>query len=132
MQVESMDVVFTGRELDVMAVLWERGSGTVAEVRERLKDVLAYTTVLSVLQTLEQKGHVRHTAEGKAYRYQPLVARDLAARTEMRRTVQRYFGGSPDLAFSELIADPDISRDALRRMQEALERRCRLADREAG
>ena len=55
-----MRISFTDRELDVMAVLWERGSATVAEVRERLPDDLAYTTVLTVLRTLEEKGHVEH------------------------------------------------------------------------
>ena len=51
------DVVLAEREMDVMAVLWELGSGTVAEVRELLPDELAYTTVLTVLRTLEKKGY---------------------------------------------------------------------------
>ena len=50
-----MDVSFTDRELDVMAVLWRNGSGTVAEVRDALDDSFAYTTVLTVLRTLEEK-----------------------------------------------------------------------------
>ena len=58
-----MRISFTDRELDVMAVLWERGSATVAEVRERIPDELAYTTVLTVLRTLEEKGHVGHRGE---------------------------------------------------------------------
>src|SRR5207245_223598 len=53
-------IAFTDRELDVMSVLWDAGSATVAQVRERLSDDLAYTTVLTVLRTLEQKGYVRH------------------------------------------------------------------------
>ena len=52
-----MEISFTERELDVMGVLWEEGSATVAEVRERLADDLAYTTVLTVLRTLEEKGY---------------------------------------------------------------------------
>ena len=55
---------FTDRELDVMAVLWDRGPSTVAEVREHLEDALAYTTVLTVLRTLETKGFVSHEEEG--------------------------------------------------------------------
>ena len=50
------DVVFTDRELDVMGVLWEHGPSTVADVRGRLADRLAYTTVLTILRTLEEKG----------------------------------------------------------------------------
>ena len=71
---------FTDRELDVMAVLWDRGDATVAEVQERLSDDLAYTTVLTVLRTLEEKGHVGHREEGRAYRYHPLVERAEAGR----------------------------------------------------
>ena len=69
-----MHVTFTDRELDVMAVLWTQGASTVADVRDRLDDPLAYTTVLSVLRTLEAKGYVGHVEEGRAHRYHPLVA----------------------------------------------------------
>ena len=63
------DVYFPPRELEVMSVLWRLGSATVAEVRDALGDALAYTSVLSALQTLEEKGYVRHEPEGRAYRY---------------------------------------------------------------
>ena len=74
------EISFTGRELDVMSVLWSRGPSTVAEVREELDDELAYTTVLTVLRTLEAKGHVTHASDGKAHRYAAAVARDDAGR----------------------------------------------------
>ena len=54
---------FTPREMDIMSILWDVGSGTVAEVRERLADPLAYTSVLSALRTLEEKGLVDHVEE---------------------------------------------------------------------
>src|SRR6266487_4471042 len=73
-----MRIAFTDRELDVMSVLWDLGDATVAEVRERLADELAYTTVLTVLRTLEQEGYVAHTGEGRAHRYNPLVQRVIA------------------------------------------------------
>ena len=63
-----MTVSFTDRELDVMAVLWQRGPSTVAEVREVLEDALAYTTVLTVLDRLERKGMVRRRRDGRAHR----------------------------------------------------------------
>src|ERR1044071_336772 len=75
------------RELDVMGVLWGMGSGTVAEVRDRLPASLAYTTVLTILRNLEAKGFVRHDAEGKAHRYLPLVAPPPA------RPPPRHLGG---------------------------------------
>ncbi|HZD03998.1 MAG TPA: BlaI/MecI/CopY family transcriptional regulator, partial [Longimicrobiales bacterium] len=79
------EVIFTERELDVMAVLWEHGSATVAEVQERLRDDLAYTTVLTILRTLEEKGRVGHREEGRAYRYHPLVEKDTAQDSALRR-----------------------------------------------
>ena len=65
------DFVLGDRELDVMGVLWDLGSGTVSEVRERLPADLAYTTVLTILRNLEAKELVTHTSEGKAHRYVP-------------------------------------------------------------
>ena len=77
-----MDELSLGdRELDVMAVLWEVGDGTVAEVREKLPADLAYTTVLTILRKLEAKGLVRHKVEGKAHRYYPRVAQKNARRS---------------------------------------------------
>ena len=64
-----MDVQFTDREIDVMEVLWERGPSLVAEVRAALRDELAYTTVLTILRTLEGKGYVGRAPEGRGHRY---------------------------------------------------------------
>ena len=62
-----MDLYFTDRQLDVMNILWDRGSATVREAKEELDEDLAYTSVLTVFQTLEEHGHVDHEREGKAY-----------------------------------------------------------------
>jgi BlaI family penicillinase repressor len=118
-----MEISFTERELDVMGVLWDRGDATVAEVRERLADALAYTTVLTVLRTLEEKGHVGHTEEGKAHRYHPLVARADAGSSVLRRITRKLFKDSPELLLTQLVSDRRLSDDELRRMQELLERR---------
>jgi BlaI family penicillinase repressor len=118
-----MDVVFTERELDVMDVLWETGAATVAEVRERLADDLAYTTVLTILRTLEEKGHVGHTEEGRAYRYHPLVERGRARKSALRRLTRKLFSGSTELVLTHLVADRDLSIEELRRLQALLEER---------
>lgn len=118
------EVSFTDRELDVMAVLWELGDATVAEVQERLPDDLAYTTVLTVLRTLEEKGHVGHRpGEGRAYRYHPLVERSVAGKSALRRMVGRLFGGSPELLLTELVSDRDLTDAELERMRRLLEDR---------
>lgn len=118
-----MDASFTEREVDVMSVLWETGSGTVSEVQQRLDDPLAYTTVLTVLRTLQDKGYVRHEIEGKAHRYFPLVARDEAGRSAIRRVVGKIFSGSPELLLTQLVSDRDLSDEELRRMRDLLDER---------
>jgi len=119
----SDDVSFADRELDVMAVLWELGSGTVSEVRDRLPAELAYTTVLTILRNLEGKGFVRHEEEGKAHRYFPLVARQAAERSAVTRLVDRLFHGSPELLLTRLVDESQLSPEAMRRMRELLRQR---------
>jgi BlaI family transcriptional regulator, penicillinase repressor len=116
-------ISFTPREMDVMSVLWSLGSATVAEVKERISDPLAYTTVLSVLQTLEEKGYVRHEGEGRAYRYFPLVDWQTAGGSELRRIMRKVFKGSPELLLVQLVEDESLSPEQLRRIQDLVEER---------
>lgn len=118
-----MAIAFTDRELDVMNVLWERGSATVAEVRGDLADDLAYTTVLTVLRTLEEKGYVSHKEEGKAHRYVPLVERQAAGQSAVRRLVDKLFRGSPEALLTHLVNDRSLSEEDLRRMRRMLDDR---------
>jgi len=118
-----MRISFTDRELDVMAVLWDRGSATVAEVRERLPDDLAYTTVLSVLRTLEEKGHVDHREEGKAHRYFPLVERRVAGRSALARLIDTVFNGSPELLRTQLVSDRDLSYEQIKKLRRLMDAR---------
>jgi BlaI family transcriptional regulator, penicillinase repressor len=121
---------FTDRELDVMAVLWELEEATVAEVQARLPDQLAYTTVLTVLRTLEAKGHVDHReGSGRAYVYRPLVARAAAGSSALRRLVDRVFAGSPELLLTQLVSERDLSDEELERMRRLLDER--LKERES-
>ena len=123
-----MTVSFTDRELDVMAVLWQRGPSTVAEVREALEDALAYTTVLTVLRTLEDKGYVGHEEEGRAYRYFAAVEREAAGESALRRVLGKLFAGSPELLLTQLVRERGLDPSALRRMRELLD--ARIGDRE--
>ena len=118
-----MSLRLSDRELDVMAVLWARGSGTVAEVREALPDPLAYTTVLTVLRTLEEKGFVGHEEEGKAHRYLPLVARERAGRSALTRMVEKLFDGSPELLLTQLVSDRRLSPQDIKRLRKILDQR---------
>lgn len=119
---------FTDRELDVMSVLWDLGSGVVTEVRDRLADPLAYNTVLSVLRTLEAKGYVRHEEEGKAHRYFPTVEREEAGNTGVWRLVETVFGGKPEALLTHLVNDRRLSRQKLAQMRALLDERLRAGD----
>jgi len=97
-------------ELQVLAVLWERGPSAVKDVRESLPDGKdrAYTTVLSVLQVMEKKGLVGHTREGQAHHYHALAKRGTILRPFMRELVRNVFGGSPARAFQSLLDGSSI------------------------
>jgi predicted transcriptional regulator len=118
-----MEIRFTARELDIMAVLWERGPSTVAEVRRALDTELAYNTVLTVLRILEEKGHVTHEEEGRAHRYAPLVERAEAGGSALRRVTRKLFSGSPELLLTRLVEGEDLSEDEVRRMRDLLAKR---------
>jgi BlaI family transcriptional regulator, penicillinase repressor len=117
------EAIFTERELDVMDILWRRGSGTVGEVQDQLSDELAYTTVLTILRTLEEKEFVGHETEGRAYRYYPLVEKQDAQESHVQRLLRKLFSGSPELLMTQLVADRDIPRDELERLRKLLDER---------
>lgn len=116
-------VSFSDRELDVMSVLWENDSGTVREVKNEIEDDLAYTTILTVCQTLEDKGHVRHEEEGRAYRYYPLVEQEAAGQTALRKILEKIFLGSSEMMLAQLVSERDLSSQELEQMRGLLDER---------
>lgn len=117
------EVLFTDRELDLMTVLWDRGPSTVADVRAELADELAYTTVLTILRTLEEKGYVGHEAEGRAYRYHTLVERGDARVSAVERVTRKLFSGSTEMLLTHLVSDQELSDDQLERIKSLLDAR---------
>jgi len=115
-----MDISLTNREADVMRVLWDHGPSVVAEVRERLADELAYTTVLTILRTLETKGYVAHQEEGRVHRYCAAVKEQAAQRSALRHLTQKLFNGSAELLFTHLVSDQKLSPEQIRRMRKLL------------
>jgi predicted transcriptional regulator len=112
----------TDAELRLMDVIWQKRSASAAEVLEGLPDAdLAYTTVLNTLRILESKGYLRHTKDGKAFIYHPVVEREEASRTAVQHLVSRFFGNSPRLLVSNLIEDEKLSKQDLRRLKQLIE-----------
>lgn len=117
------DIYFPPRELEVMSILWKRGSATVSEVRDDLAEKLAYTSVLSALQTLEEKGYVRHEPEGRAYRYHPTVKAERAGGSALARIRDAIFQGSAERMFAQIVSDRGLGREELERMRKLLAKR---------
>ena len=116
-----MQITLTDREADVMQVLWTQGPALVAEVRAQLADRLAYTTVLTVLRTLEAKGYVGHEEAGRGYRYLALVPAQAARRSALSHLSQKLFGGSAELLFAHLVAERNLTPGQISRMRQMLD-----------
>ena len=114
------EIYLTDREADVMQVLWEHGPSVVNEVKEKLADELAYTTVLTILRTLEQKGYVKHEEEGRVHRYSAAVKQDAARKSALQHLTGKLFKGSAELLFTHLVSDKKLSADQIQRMREVL------------
>jgi predicted transcriptional regulator len=115
-----VDVSLTNREADVMQVLWDLGPSVVAEVRDRLVDDLAYTTVLTILRTLEAKGYVGHEEEGRVHRYFASVKQQAAQKSALQHLTRKLFNGSAELLFTHLVSDQKLSPEQLKRMRKLL------------
>src|SRR6516225_8750499 len=109
----------TEAELRLMDVLWSRGPATVAEVLQDLPSdpPLAYSTVITTLRILETKGYVRHIKNGRAFQYEPLVAKHDARRKALRQVMQRFFEGSPELLVASLFESGEVDRKELQRLR---------------
>lgn len=106
-----LSLTFTDRQLDVMNFLWDEGSATVREAKEALDEDLAYTSVLTVFQTLEEHGHVVHEQEGKAYRYYPTVSREEAGRNAVEYVQRRFFQDSPGALIATVLEHRNVSEE---------------------
>jgi predicted transcriptional regulator len=112
----------TDAELRLMEVLWERGSGAVSDVVDGLPNTvsLAYSTVLTTLRVLEQKGYLRHEKEGRAFVYRPLVGREQARDSATTHLIRRFFSGSPELLMLNLVERRKLSAKQLKELRERI------------
>jgi predicted transcriptional regulator len=116
-----MPVAFTERELDIMAVLWEHGPSTVAEVRAKLHKAPSHNTVATILTILENKGHVAHAEDGRAFRFRALVGRAEAGRSAFTRLVDTVFAGSAESLIMHFVRDQRLTKVELERLRAVLD-----------
>jgi len=117
------DLHLTQRELDIMSVLWELGEATVTEVRDRVDPDLAYTSISSMIRTLELKGYVSHRrGEGKTHVYFPVIDPETAGASALGRVLDKIYGGSPIKLLAHLVENNRLSEKELERMRELLKK----------
>ncbi len=116
-------VTLTDAELRLMDILWTNGPSNTADVLKAIPGdaKLAYTTVLTTLRILEEKGYVSHTKDGKAFVYEAIVDRASARRSALRHLVSRLFQNSPELLFSNLLSDEKLTAKQLRSIKKMIE-----------
>ncbi|HLY19654.1 MAG TPA: BlaI/MecI/CopY family transcriptional regulator [Bryobacteraceae bacterium] len=111
----------TEAELPIMEVLWNKGSAVVTDVVSALDHTgVAYNTVLTMLRILERKGYVRHTKEGRAFVYHPVVERGEASRKAVKNLMQRFFQDSPELLILNVLEDEQLDETELHRLKKLI------------
>ena len=106
-----------------MSVLWDAGEATVTEVRDRIDPDLAYTSISSMIRTLEIKGYVSHRrGEGKTHVYFPVIGPEKAGESALSRVLDKIYGGSPIKLLAQLVDQNRLSDKELTRMRELLKR----------
>ncbi len=106
-----------------MGVLWESGEATATEVRDRVDPNLAYTSISSMIRTLELKGYVSHRrGEGKTHIYFPVIDPEKAGASALSRVLDKIYGGSPIKLLTHLMEQRRVSDKELARMRDLLKK----------
>jgi predicted transcriptional regulator len=107
-----------------MDVLWQKGSATVGEIVEALRAErpLAYSSVLTMMRILEQKGYVTHEKESRAYIYRPLVDRRQAQQSVISYLMKRFFNNSPELLVVNLLEHEEVDAAEIKRLKRLIEK----------
>ena len=120
-----MDSTLAKQELEVMKLIWrsESGTATVRDVYEALRErrTIAYTSVMSTMRTLEQKGFLKKWEEGRAYVYQPTRAREQVVSGLVEDFVGRVFNGSGEALVVHLMKQLDLSSQKLKEIEKMIE-----------
>jgi len=105
----------TPQELEIMKVVWDREAATVREVYETLREgrQIAYTTVMTMMNVLEKKGHLRKKADGRSFVYRPTKPRRQVIGAMVREFVDRVFGGSAEPLLVHLVEQEHLDAEDL-------------------
>ncbi|MBC5805721.1 MAG: MarR family transcriptional regulator [Candidatus Eremiobacter antarcticus] len=113
----------TEAEQQLMEIIWDRRSATVAEVLGELspKRKLAFNTVQTTMRILEAKGYLKHKAEGRAFRYYPRVGRKQASASAVNQLLKRFFGGVPSRLALNVLQNERLDDGELAELQHLID-----------
>jgi len=111
------------RERQIMDFLFRAGRASAADVHAGIPDPPSYSAVRATLRILEEKGHVRHEEDGRAYAYLPTTRKDAARRTALTHLVRTFFDNSAEETVAALIdiAAPKMSTSELDRLRKLID-----------
>jgi BlaI family penicillinase repressor len=112
------------RERQIMDTLYQRGKSSVSEIRDALPNAPGYSAVRAMLRILEEKGHVRHQAEGLKYAYLPTVSRNRAKLSAVKHLMDTFFKDAPEEIVTALldVSSASLTSAELERIAEMIER----------
>jgi BlaI family penicillinase repressor len=112
------------RERQILEILYQRGKASASDVREAMPDAPSYSAVRTLLRVLEEKGHVKHRAEGLRYVYAPTVGLEKAKRGAVKHLLDTYFEGSPEQIVAALldVSSTRLTKEELDRMTAMIEK----------
>jgi predicted transcriptional regulator len=118
-------IILTRQELQIMKIVWERGAASVKEVCDMIsrRKATAYTTVLTLMGILEEKGALTHTRIGRAYIYKPVLTKQQATRNQIHDVLTRFFDGSPEKMIETVIENEIKGAEQLGSVKSLLESR---------
>jgi predicted transcriptional regulator len=115
----------TPAELEVMKVVWDRGEATVRDVYETMRDRrrLAYTTIMTTMKVLEEKGHLEKREKDRAYVYRPTRPQAAVVGSMVREFVERVFDGAVQPLLVHLVKERKLTRREVAELKRAIEER---------
>ena len=118
-------------ELRILNILWQRGPSTVREVLEEVpaEPRPAYTTVLTMMRLMHEKGYLDRREQGRAHIYQARLRERRVKRSLLRDLIDGAFRGSAEALVVRLLEDEDLSREELRRVRRLIEEKGRGGNR---
>ncbi|HVO99818.1 MAG TPA: BlaI/MecI/CopY family transcriptional regulator [Bryobacteraceae bacterium] len=114
----------TGQELEIMKVVWQLETATVRQVYESMLEHrrIAYTTVMTMMNILEQKGYLKKRQDERAYVYRPSQPQKQVIRSMVREFVNRVFNGSAEPLLVHLVEDQQLTAGDLEEIRKAIQK----------